>query len=547
MKPTAVFLRLAQILLRQGAVFWTALLLVTITSLFQPLRPYLYRYVIDHPLQEGDAKALLWWGVALIGITFLHSAFQRGQTVFTQRLAWSIARQLRKELFSKVLRLSIPTLEKYPTGILYTRTLTDTQTLQSTLSETFLVIAGELLQLFFLIGLMFFMNVRLTLATLIVMPLGLWTSRYFSRKIRESFARVRLYIARMNGYLQEFFQSRELTESVGAEPALWSRFTRLNHLYYLSYRRVVGYFAWFFPTMETVTLIGLTGVLLYGAYLIHEGEATVGALVAFSLYQQLFFRPFRIIADQVNSLQMGLVSAERIFRLLDQHGEEKSTGEVPPSPPPYTLSIERISFGYTEERYVLRDLTLHFAPGAVYGITAPTGTGKSTLFYLLLGYYAPQKGEIRLGNLPLSRWDKQRLRELIAYIPQEPVLFEGTLRENLTLYEDFSDAEIWEAARRLGFLEYVEGWDLEQSISMGGSSFSAGERQLIALWRAALRKPAVWILDEPTAHIDPSTEALIYRRLRLLASDAIVIVVAHRPEAQAYCDHIIALNPAHAA
>ncbi|MCS6895910.1 MAG: ABC transporter ATP-binding protein/permease [Bacteroidia bacterium] len=547
MKSFAVTLRLLRLLVAQKRLFGIALLLVTLASLFQPLRPYLYRYVIDHPLKDKDAHALLLWGGVLVGMSFLHALVQRGQTLFTQRLAWAVSRQLRRALFEKVLRLSIPSLEKYPTGILYTRTLTDTQTLQSTLAETFLVIAGEILQLTFLVGLMLFVDTRLTAITLLVMPLGLWASQYFSRKIRESFARVRLYIARMNGYLQEIFQSRELTESMGAEPSLWSRFLRLNRLYYLSYRRVIGYFAWFFPTMETVTLVGLSAVLLFGGYLIYQGETTVGSLVAFTLYQQLFFRPFRIIADQVNSLQMGIVSADRIFRLLDQNTEESLSGVMPQLKYPYTLEIENLHFGYTADREVLRGLSLRLVAGKVYGISAPTGTGKSTLFYLLLGYYEPQEGVIRFGGVPLPQWNKAYLREMIAYIPQEPVLFEGTLRENLTLYEDIPDTQIWEAAERLGFLKYVQAWSLDQSVGVGGGALSAGERQLVALWRAALRRPAVWILDEPTAHIDPQMEGFIYRGLRYLAKDSIVMIVAHSPDTQAYCDEVIKLSPAHAA
>ncbi|MCS7296932.1 MAG: ABC transporter ATP-binding protein [Bacteroidia bacterium] len=547
MKPLPTLFRLSLLLLQQQRLFWLAFAFVTLASFLQPFRPFLYRYVIDHPLRQGDVSALLWWGVGLAGLTAFHALIQRGQTLTTQRLAWSITRNLRKQVFDKVLRLSIPTVERFPTGILYTRTLTDTQTLQSTLAETFLVIAGELLQLAFLVGLMFFVDVRLTVVTLLIMPIGIWISHYFSRHIRESFSRVRLYIARMNGYLQELFQSRELTESLGAELTLWQRFQRLNLLYYLSYRRVVGYFALFFPAMEIATLLGLSGVLIAGAYWIYEGETTVGSLVAFTLYQQLFFRPFRIIADQVNSLQMGLVSADRIFRLLDHEGEEVQEGEVPSALPPYDLEIRGLSFGYEAGRPILEGLSLHLKPGRVYGIYAPTGGGKSTLFYLLLGYYQPQAGEIRLGGIPIQCWKKQRLREVIAYIPQEPVLFEGTLKENLTLYEEMPDEVLWQAAEKMGFIEYVRSWDLYQSIGSGGTPLSAGERQLVALWRAALRTPAVWIMDEPTAHIDPETERLIYQRLRYLASNAIVIIVAHRPQAHAYCDELIPLLPACAA
>ncbi|MCS7189152.1 MAG: ABC transporter ATP-binding protein, partial [Bacteroidia bacterium] len=477
----------------------------------------------------------------------LHALLLRGQGLATQQLAWAVSQELRQKLFDKVLRLSIPVVESYPSGILYTRTLTDTQTLQSTLAETFLVIAGEIFQLIFLILMMFLLDPFLATITLITMPFGILASKYFSKKIRESFSRVRYYIAYLNGYLQELLQSRETTESLGCEDSLWRRFRRLNLAYYLSYRRVIGYFAFFFPTMELVTLLGLAGVLVAGSYLIYTKQTTIGALVAFSLYQQLFFRPFRIIADQVNSLQMGLVSAERIFRLLDRSGEEREGGKLPSHSPPYHIHIQNVSFRYDPAVPLLEDLSFHWEPGKVYGITAPTGKGKSTLFYLLLGYYTPQKGDILIGGVSLSEWDKRRLRELIAYIPQEPVLFEGTLRENLTLYMDIPDDQIWAAIEFLGLRSVVDNWSLSDKITAGGTTLSAGQRQIIALWRAALKKPAIWILDEPTAHIDSETESLIYAQLRKWARESIILLVAHRPQALTYCDEVIALSYAHAA
>lgn len=547
MNPYATTFRLLSLLLRQGKFFWWALSVVVAASFLQPLRPYLYKYVIDVPLRLGNVQQLLLWGGVLIALTFLQAGLQNLQTLATQRLSWRLTQSLRQQLLEKVLHMPIAALEKYPIGILYTRTLTDTQTLQGTLSETFLVIAGETLQILFIIALMFVVDIKLAWITLMVMPLGLWASIYFSAQIRRSFMRVRHYISRMNGFLQDFLQSRELTESLGARLPLLTRFRRINRAFYLSYRVVIGYFAWFFPTMETITLLGLTAVLLAGAYLIHKGETTAGALIAFTLYQQLFFRPFRIIADQVNSLQMGLVSADRIFRLLDRLEQEPSKGLVPPCPPPYTLEVQHISFGYTPEKKVLYDFSYTFEPGKVYGIRAPTGSGKSTLFYLMLGYYEPQAGDIKLGGISIADWDKRRLRQLIAYIPQEPVLFEGTLRENLTLYQPFTDEQLYAAAERIGIRAQVETWPLDMEVKGVSGGFSPGEKQIIALWRAALHQPAVWILDEPTAHIDPATEAFIYARLRSLAQSAIVLVVSHRPDARAYFDAVIELTAVHAA
>jgi ABC-type multidrug transport system fused ATPase/permease subunit len=166
-----------------------------------------------------------------------------------------------------------------------------------------------------------------------------------------------------------------------------------------------------------------------------------------------------------------------------------------------------------------------------------------------MGYYEPQAGEIRLGDLSISDWDKGALRRHIAYIPQEPVLFEGTLRENLTLYEPFSDEDIWIAAEKIGIASYVSEWPLDMSIAPHGQNLSAGERQLVALWRAALRRPVLWLLDEPTAQIDPQTEALLYQSLRRLSEGAIVLLIAHRPQAHAYCDRVVSLpsRSAHAA
>ena len=549
MNPYQTTRRLLRELAHRPYAFLGALLLVFLVSSFQPLRPYLYRYIIDHPLSERNYSAFWLWGGILIGLTLLHALLQRLQNLATQRLAWSLIHDLRVRLFEKILRLQVPVLTRYSSGILFTRLMTDTQTLQSTLSETLLVIGSELLQLFILLVLMFVVDPFLALVTLFTLPLGLATSSYFSRKIRESFTRVRRYIGLMNAYLQELLRTRELAWALAIEDNLLRRFHRLNRQFYKSYRRTIGYFSFFFPAMDLVTSVGLIVVLGAGSYRLSMGETTIGTLIAFSLYLQIFFRPFRILADQVNSLQMGLVSADRIFRLLDHPAQEKAGGQTPAGPPPYTLVARQVSFAYQVGEPVLENFSLQAHPGEVVALSAPTGSGKSTFFYLIMGYYEPQAGEIRLGDLSISDWDKGALRRHIAYIPQEPVLFEGTLRENLTLYEPFSDEDIWIAAEKIGIASYVSEWSLDMSIAPHGQNLSAGERQLVALWRAALRRPVLWLLDEPTAQIDPQTEALLYQSLRRLSEGAIVLLIAHRPQAHAYCDRVVSLpsRSAHAA
>jgi ATP-binding cassette subfamily B protein len=549
MNPYQTTRRLLRELAHRPYAFLGALLLVFLVSSFQPLRPYLYRYIIDHPLSERNYLAFWLWGGILIGLTLLHALLQRFQNLATQRLAWSLIHDLRVRLFEKILRLQVPVLTRYSSGILFTRLMTDTQTLQSTLSETLLVIGSELLQLFILLVLMFVVDPFLALVTLFTLPLGLATSSYFSRKIRESFTRVRRYIGLMNAYLQELLRTRELAWALAIEDNLLRRFHRLNRQFYKSYRRTIGYFSFFFPAMDLVTIVGLIVVLGAGSYRLSMGETTIGTLIAFSLYLQIFFRPFRILADQVNSLQMGLVSADRIFRLLDHPAQEKASGQTPTAPPPYALVARQVSFAYQVGEPVLENFSLQAHPGEVVALSAPTGSGKSTFFYLIMGYYEPQAGEIRLGDLSISDWDKGALRRHIAYIPQEPVLFEGTLRENLTLYEPFSDEDIWIAAEKIGIASYVSEWPLDMSIAPHGQNLSAGERQLVALWRAALRRPVLWLLDEPTAQIDPQTEALLYQSLRRLSEGAIVLLIAHRPQAHAYCDRVVSLpsRSAHAA
>ena len=549
MNPYQTTRRLLRELAHRPYACLGALLLVFLVSSFQPLRPYLYRYIIDHPLSERNYSAFWLWGGTLIGLTLLHALLQRLQNLATQRLAWSLIHDLRVRLFEKILRLQVPVLTRYSSGILFTRLMTDTQTLQSTLSETLLVIGSELLQLFILLVLMFVVDPFLALVTLFTLPLGLATSSYFSRKIRESFTRVRRYIGLMNAYLQELLRTRELAWALAIEGNLLRRFHRLNRQFYKSYRRTIGYFSFFFPAMDLVTIVGLIVVLGAGSYRLSMGETTIGTLIAFSLYLQIFFRPFRILADQVNSLQMGLVSADRIFRLLDHPAQEKAGGQTPAAPPPYVLVARQVSFAYQVGEPVLENFSLQAHPGEVVALSAPTGSGKSTFFYLIMGYYEPQAGEIRLGDLSISDWDKGALRRHIAYIPQEPVLFEGTLRENLTLYEPFSDEDIWIAAEKIGIASYVSEWPLDMSIAPHGQNLSAGERQLVALWRAALRRPVLWLLDEPTAQIDPQTEALLYQSLRRLSEGAIVLLIAHRPQAHAYCDRVVRLpsRSAHAA
>ncbi len=545
MKSRQVVYRLLREMARRPGLIAGAFSLVLLASALQPLRPYLYRYMIDHPIRQKDLTAFWFWGGIILLVTLIHPLVQRWQILATQRLAWDLIHRLRLQLFRKVLRLSIPALERYPAGLLYTRLLTDTQTLQSTLSETLLVIAGELLQLAVLISLMFLLDPVLALATLGIMPLGLLISRYFSLRIRQSFARVRHYISLMNAYLHEFLRTRELSWALYLDSQLLRRFHRLNQLFYKSYRRTIGYFSFFFPAMDLVTVVGMTAVLTLGSYRLVEGQTSMGTLVAFSLYLQLFFRPFRVLADQVNSLQMGIVSSERIFRLLDNPHMEAVQGQIPAGPRPYQLEVRGLRFGYDPAHPVLRDLSFQAKPGEVIALSAPTGSGKSTFFYLLLGYYQPQAGEIVYGGVSITAWDKARLRQEIAYIPQEPVLFEGTLLENLTLYEPFTTSQIREAARLIGIP--LQDWSLDMRISTGGQNLSAGQRQLIALWRASLRRPSLWLLDEPTARLDPESEKLIYQSLRALAHEAIVLLISHRPEAQAYRDRVLVILRSHAA
>ena len=549
MNPYQTTRQLLWALGRRPYAFLGALLVVFLVSSFQPLRPYLYRYIIDHPLAERNYAAFWLWGAILIGLTLLHALLQRVQNLATQRLAWSLIHDLRVRLFEKILRLEVSVLTRYSSGLLFTRLMTDTQTLQSTLSETLLVIGSEILQLFILLVLMFVVDPFLALVTLFTLPLGLATSSYFSRKIRESFTRVRRYIGLMNAYLQELLRTRELSWALAIEDNLLQRFHRLNRQFYKSYRRTIGYFSFFFPAMDLVTIVGLIVVLGVGSYRLSLGETTIGTLIAFSLYLQIFFRPFRILADQINSLQMGLVSADRIFRLLDHPAQEKTGGQTPVTPPPYSLVARQVSFAYQVGKPVLENFSLEAHVGDVVALSAPTGSGKSTFFYLVMGYYQPQAGEIRFGDLSISDWDREALRRQIAYIPQEPVLFEGTLRENLTLYEPFSDEEIWAAAEKIGLSSYVREWRLDMPIAPHGQNLSAGERQLVALWRAALRRPLLWLLDEPTAQIDSQTEALLYQNLRRLAEGAIVLLIVHRPQAHAYCDRVVSLSSrgAHAA
>ncbi|MGQ9863473.1 MAG: ABC transporter ATP-binding protein [Bacteroidia bacterium] len=518
-----------------------ALFLTLALSLLGPLRPYLYRHIID----EIQKPQILIFYASLLGvISIAFALFHHFQLRLSNRIALELILFLRRKLFHRTLHLTTSYLDKTPSGWLYTRLISDIQNLQTTFSETFLTMGSETLQILFLVILMYLTDPWLTLLTLATLPASWIMMRFFQKRIHKAFDKIRSFAAQLNAFIQESYVGRETLATLQAYPQAEKIFHRLNHAYYQGFRQTITYFSIFFPALEIFTTATLILILAYGSWQITHQTSTPGTLIAFVFYLQLFFRPLRLLSDQLNTLQLGLVSAKRIRHILESAPQEK---RLPPQKSlprgPYAIRLENLTFGYKPKKTIFENLNFEFEAGKFYVLSAPTGTGKTTLFSLLVRYYLPQKGEIYLADIPLSQWNLDQLRSQIVYIPQDPVLLRGSLYENLTFYQAMPEKKLWTAAEKLGIARWAKELALQHPLQEGGHNLSAGEKQLLALWRLYLRQPAVLLLDEVTAHIDPYTEKFLQQALSAFRGKTTILAIAHRSYTLEISDINLLLTP----
>ncbi len=508
-------------------------------------RPYLVQLMVDDYIIKFDLEGLKRMTLVVVGFTILEAIVRYAFTYITNWLGQSVVRDLRDKVFRHILSLRLTYFDRTPIGTSTTRTINDIQTINTVFTEGGVSIIADTLVVVVVLGLMLSIDWKLTLVCLTTIPLLIWASYLFKEAVKESFQNVRTQIARMNAFLQERISGMAAVQAFNAERQEAAKFKVINREYTSANLRSIFYYAIFFPVVEILSAASLGLMVWWGARGVISGEVSLGVLVAFPIYLNMLFRPIRTLADKFNTLQMGLVAAERVFGLLDRDDKIEDTGMLAPAEIEGAIEFDNVTFAYVEAEWVLEEVSFSLAAKQTLAIVGSTGSGKSTIINLLNRFYEIQRGEIRLDGKPLTDYSLDYLRSRLAIVLQDVFLFGGTVADNITLAdESISRERVIEAAQMIGAHDFImrlpDGYD--HIVHERGATLSMGQRQLISFVRALVFNPDILILDEATSSIDPESEAVIQYAIEKLIERRTSIVIAHRLATIRHADKILVLD-----
>lgn len=528
--------------------FLLALFLTLLGSVLSPAVPYLCQYILDKPTLEGDITGVRFWILLLIGVLLLQSAVLYANTYLTGWLGQSIIRDIRVQVYNHIVSLRTRFFDTNPVGMLQTRTISDVETLNEVFSQGLVSILGEMLTLVVIFVVMMATSWKLSLVVLATVPILLVATNIFKNAVKVAFQGVRKYVGLMNAFLQEHITGMLVIQIFNREEVEYKRFQDLNHAHEHANLKSVLAYSIFFPVVEIVTALATALLVWYGVGNVLEGEVTFGVLVAFLMYINMFFRPIRMLADRFNTLQMGMVSATRLFQVLDNDDTLPDTGtlsDTKENGSAASIRFDHVWFAYKDEDWILRDLNFEVHPGQKVAFVGATGAGKSTIINLLSRLYDINRGTISINGTDISELKLHSLRSKIGLVLQDVFLFSGTIYENVTLNNpDISLEKAMEAARVVGADKFIQKLPdgYHHQVQERGASLSSGQRQLIAFARVLVYDPQILILDEATSSVDTESEELIQHAIETVMKGRTSIIVAHRLSTIQKADQILVME-----
>ena len=520
-------------------------------ALLTPIRPLITQFTLDKLVATGDEPGLIRMTLLMLGVLIFQSFLQYLHTWNTNLLGQNVVRDLRYTLFEKMMHFRIPYFDRTPVGTGVTRSVSDMETIADIFSEGVIVIIGDLLQLIVIIAVMFAVDWRLALISLSTVPLLIIATNIFKNRIKTTFTEVRNQVAALNTFVQEHLTGMRIVQVFGREDEEYKRFVEINDKHRKANNRSVWYYSIFFPVVEILSAISIGLIVWWGAGGIITQDVTFGNLVAFIMYINMLFRPIRELADKFNTLQMGMVSSERILTLLDQEEQVVVGGQFNPGQIRGEIEFRNVWFHYgssTENEapnWVLKGISFHIRPGETIAIVGPTGAGKTSIVGLLNRFYEIQKGEILLDGVDIRNYDLAGLRRHIGMVMQDVFLFSDTIANNISLKNpDIPFEKMKTSAQSIGadgFIDKLPG-NYDFVVQERGHLLSTGQRQLLSFVRAHVYDTPVLVLDEATSSVDPETEEMITKATRQVTQRRTSIVIAHRLATIQGADRILVLQ-----
>ncbi len=529
-------------------IFYLTAALTIVLAPLAVLRPKLVQQMVDDHIVAGDVQGLTILACFILGVLILEVVLRYFFLYWADWLGQATIRDLRVRVFNHVTGLNLNYFDKTPIGQSTTRTINDIEAINTVFSEGSITILADLMTLTAVLAMMFYTSWKLTLVVLVVFPLLIWGSYQFKESVRKSYEKVRNHIATMNSFLQERISGMRIVQIFNAEVREAGKFRQVNRDYTSANLRAIFAYAIFFPVVDIISALSLGLMVWYGARGVLSEEVTIGMLVAFPLYISMLYRPIRMLADKFNTLQMGLIAAERVFKLLGNNDKVQNSGSLAPTKLRGKIEFDNVHFSYngdSEGAPILKGVSFEIKHGDTLAIVGSTGSGKTTIISLLNRFYESQKGQIRIDGHDLRAYDVFALRRRIAVVLQDVFLFSGTVLENITLRDSsISEEQVVKAAKMIGahkFIQKLPG-GYHYQVMERGATLSMGQRQLISFVRALVFNPDILILDEATSSIDPESESVIQHAIEKLIERRTSIIIAHRLSTIRHATNILVLE-----
>jgi len=547
--------------------FISSVILAIVVAFITPVRPRYIQLTIDKATgKHVDTPGFLQWifphynlsdavqfivavTIFQVGFIFIETVLRFLFSFLTAWLGQRVVRDMRVSVFNKILGLNLRQFDTTPIGILTTRTINDIENINDIFTDGLIPIISDLLSIIVVLVIMFITDWQLTLIALIPFPFLILATYYFKESVNKSFIKVRNAVAALNAFVQEHITGMHVVQAFAAEDREFKKFKNINMQYRNANIRSIFAYSVFFPIVE-ITLAVSTGLLVWWlAGLAADNPVAnknlAGELVAFVLYLNQIFRPLRVIADKFNTIQMGMVSAERIFRVMDNDDVIKKEGNYAPAHIKGSIAFNDVWFAYNDENYVLKDISFNVNAGETIALVGHTGSGKTSIISVLNRLYHIQKGTITLDGVNIDDYKLDALRSSIGVVLQDVFLFSGSVMDNITLRNpDITKEQVVEAAKMIGVHDFIMQLPggYSYNVMERGTTLSLGQRQLISFIRALLYNPSVLILDEATSSIDTESELLIQNAIDTLITGRTSIVIAHRLSTIRKANKIIVLD-----
>lgn len=563
-------------------LFWLSVALTFVLSIVGVVRPILMGWIVDivasdygslFRLAEDaslNARGIAWtasavaemiaagvgplvWAVAIVSLVLLiiETIVQFYQAYWTAWLGQAVTFDLRQRLYTRIIGNKLRWFDKTPIGQLVTRVISDIETIDDIFSQGLLMIMGDILKLLVVVVVMFVVNWKLALLSMVPIPLLLWSTNIFKNSIQKSFQDVRTQVARLNTFVQEHIQGMAVVQLFGREQQEYRKFKEINKEHRGAHIRSVLAYSIFFPVVEILSAISLGFLVWWGVKDVLAGFATLGDVFAYILFINMLFRPIRQLADRFNVLQMGMVGSERVMKVLDTDASLTDEGTRSADGLKGEIRFDGLWFAYSdgveaeEEHYVLRDISFEAKAGQMIALVGATGSGKSSIINVLSRAYDFQKGAVYLDGADIRDYKLSELRSAISVVLQDVFLFSDSIHNNITLGDPaITRAEVIAAAQEVGAHDFIvklpKGYDTE--VGERGGILSTGQRQLLAFIRAAVHKPTVLVLDEATSSVDSLSEQLIQQATERITTGRTSIVIAHRLSTVQHADRILVLD-----